>query len=345
MLSDAFFVKLNEVSQRLGMNPRDLLLCIFLESNGNPASKYRGPGSSARGLLGFITSTLRNLGASKETASNFTNLSAEDQLPYVEKLVQSSQRLIGGKPFTSATQYEHANFYPATLYRWHGTDPNANANVVVAAKEAKSPGERQAYEVNKVIDSGKKGYISVGDLNRLLMGVQRRPGFQAALKRLNEVAGPGTVSEMTKQKTDSPKQEGSDLVDRFLNDLSKFIDRFGSEDNMNGTLISIGAKDFTDKIEFARVLSIALKEELNAESSIHTNEDTVEMICPNSDSQKVAQVCLELSEAFKSATKKLGGVEIITIVSSNSSPHHSQLGIKVAEMHYDLFRSKFARGQ
>lgn len=342
MLSDTFFVKLNEVSKRLGMNPRDLLLCIFLESNGNAASKYRGPGSSARGLLGFITSTLRNLGASKETASNFTSLSAEEQLPYVEKLVQSSQRLIGGKPFTSATQYEHANFYPATLYRWHGTDPAANANVIVASKDAKSASERQAYEVNKVIDNSKKDYISVGDLTRMLMGVQRRPGFQAALKRLNAVSGPGNVSEMAKSTKQGPTE--SSKVESFLADLSKFIDRFGSEGNMNGTLISIGAKDFTDKIEFARILSLALEEELNVKSSIHTNENTVEMVCANSDPKKVAEVCLALSDAFKYATKKLGGIEITTVVLPNSSPHYPQLGIKIAEMHYDLFHSKFAQG-
>lgn len=180
------------------------------------------------------------------------------------------------------------------------------------------------------------------------MARSRSAGFQSMLKRLNEVAGPGTVSDLSKTKqkpAEIPQSsDGSDvLVDKLMTYLNKYIDTFAN-DTRDKLLISIGSgSDFSSKLEFARVLSLALKEELNIKSETYSNGDGTEIVCYSNKLNEVRKVCGTLSNVFKDATKKIGGVKIITLITPNVVPHYQELGIKVAEFNYTKFHTLFLK--
>src|SRR5579885_1376654 len=107
-----FYPKLVQISNELGMKPEDLLAVMTSESGINPSayeSKFHGSG-----LLGFMPDTLKGLGF-KGSWNDFINLTGEDQLDYVKKLVQNNMSLNEGRPFTSAAQYYTANLWPIAL--------------------------------------------------------------------------------------------------------------------------------------------------------------------------------------------------------------------------------------
>lgn len=189
MLSPTFIKKLDQVSERLGMNPRDLLLVMYMESGVSAGAI--NPHGNATGLIQFMPQTLKGLGLSKDQIKNFHNTSAEDQLDLVEKYIKGK-----GRQFKSATEYYVANFFPASLSRWTGSSPIENRNVVVAARDAKNPNERAAYEGNQVLDANKDGKITVGDLMKVLSNVGNSSGYKAMLDQLNEQVGEGVPSDI-----------------------------------------------------------------------------------------------------------------------------------------------------
>ena len=83
--------KVTEVAARIGANPEDLWQVIQYESQGNP--KAIGPkpksGKPGVGILQFMESTARNLGTTQE---DLLKMTAEQQLPYVEKYFQDIKR-------------------------------------------------------------------------------------------------------------------------------------------------------------------------------------------------------------------------------------------------------------
>ena len=275
MISKSFSSKLDKISDDLEMNPRDLLLVMFLESGVNPAAV--NPNGRATGLIQFMPSTLKGMGLSNQEVATFGQKSAEEQLDYVKAYVQNHRPLIGGKPFTSATQYYVANFYPLALQKWRGDDPIRNANVVVVDSNSRDPRERAAYKANKILDTDKDGIIKVSDITRILMQMERTPKFQQTLRQFNTVAGNGMVSERSMRRRKAPSDTGGSMLANFFKGISHLLDtltaseenvmkinKYGSEYPLNKYLISIDSNsDFSSKLEFARVLSIALKEEID----------------------------------------------------------------------------------
>lgn len=83
--------KVAEVAARIGANPEDLWQVIQYESQGNP--KAIGPkpksGKPGVGILQFMESTAKNLGTTQDALLKMT---AEQQLPYVEKYFQDVKR-------------------------------------------------------------------------------------------------------------------------------------------------------------------------------------------------------------------------------------------------------------
>src|SRR5260221_4498511 len=207
MLNRSFYNKLNTISEELGMNPRDLLAVMFFESGVNPSIKNQHGG--ATGLIQFMPDTLKGLGV--KDIKGFSNKSAEQQLDYVKRYIEGKKGLMGGKPFTSATQYYHANFFPLTLTRWKGSDPIKNRNVIVVSANSSDPRERAAYKENVVLDKDKDGKITVGDLTSVIMGASQNPKFKQMLAELNTVAGPGSVSEKSRMRyqPSTPARENS----------------------------------------------------------------------------------------------------------------------------------------
>ena len=343
------------------MNPRDLLLVMYLESGTNPNAinkSIKNPEYQARGLIQFMPKTLQGMGLSKEDSLNFEKRPAEDQLDFVKKYVQSHRGLIGGKPFTSATQYYVANIWPMALRKWNGDDPVKNANVVVL--DSNNPKEAGAYKANPILDYNKDGKITVGDLTNVLMGMEKSFGFQKMISQFNTVAGNGTVSERSKGilQTQKPSQmlAEKNIPSSFTNQVNKFLDSFAGKQDFNliksnSYLISVGSdNDSISKLEYARILSLALREELNIESDIFTDGKNVEVQCiMDTDSEKgkliVKEMCSAISDVFSDATKKIGSIKINTDISLNIKPKYRKLDIKLAEVNYRKFHLKFAVGK
>jgi hypothetical protein len=149
-LTDAFFQELKAISARLGSDPGDLLAVMVSESNVDP--KAQNPHGKATGLIQFMPQTLKGLGWTAGP-DEFRTLSAEQQLPYVEKYYRPHR----GK-LTSAGRLYQATFLPATL-------KNSTESTVIAA-----PGgpNAKAYAANKGLDTNKDGVITVSDLTERL---------------------------------------------------------------------------------------------------------------------------------------------------------------------------------
>ncbi len=115
-------------------------------------------------------------------------------------------------------------------------------------------------------------------------------------------------------------------------------------------LIQINSDDTCNAIEFSRVLCTALDEELMATASTHMHANNVEVECIiNGDkalcTEAVLQVCDAMSYAFEDATQNIGGITVTTHITPDKKSNYQQLGIKLAEINYDIFHNKIARAR
>lgn len=145
----------------------------------------------------------------------------------------------------------------------------------------------------------------------------------------------------------------SDLLDNLTKSASgtniMTINKYGEEYPENSFLISIDTNnDFSTKLEFARILSLALKEEIDANSDIYTDGNDVEVQCVvNAEKARslsvVKELCNAMSDVFDYATKKIGGVKTYTCVMPDENSYYQKLDIKIAETNYRIFKIKFAQ--
>jgi len=178
MLSDEFLTKGYEMSKRLGMPFVALLFVMNHESSLNPAA--HNP-AGANGLIQIMDFNLPKVGwnASPE---EFRSLSAEDQLPYVERYLSWFK----DKDLDTMGRIHQALFLPATL------DDGSAPGLVLAAKDGTrwNGAEHSFYEGNKTaFDPQGKGYITVRDLEDADERAAKTRGatLQAALARLKEI--------------------------------------------------------------------------------------------------------------------------------------------------------------
>jgi hypothetical protein len=158
-LSDGFFRKVNTLCVRLKCDPLDILKVWFSESIGIFADKQNQFGAKAYGINQISWDTLGSAGWSG-TAQEYLALSAEQQLPYVEKCYTNH---IG--QLTSAARIYQLNYLPETFNTV--TTPDG----VIADKD----GPRAwAYNHNEWLDapteSQRTGVITLTSMNRALDG-------------------------------------------------------------------------------------------------------------------------------------------------------------------------------
>ena len=166
----SFWVKFVQMCQRLGVEPYDLAAVINKESGFNPAAQNFAAGKDkppvAQGLTQFIRHTARSLGASKDTWDNFAILSAEQQLPWIEKYFQ-------GK----ASGKNAGQLYLMNFGGFNNPDGSLYASIPVQqAWIAKHPGDtfqNSAYQ-QKAIEQNPglvtNGRIVPGSITRLVSG-------------------------------------------------------------------------------------------------------------------------------------------------------------------------------
>jgi len=111
-------------------------------------------------------------------------------------------------------------------------------------------------------------------------------------------------------------------------------------------VIGVRSKNYTDAVEFSRVLCTALDEELMAKAFIHTENNNIEVECviPGPESEcfaAVKQLTQSLATVFKKATIKIGGIDINTKFIMNKKSSYQEITLDAAQTQYRKFLLKF----
>lgn len=368
-LDSNFYHKLLEVSSNVGMRPEDILNIMAIESGLDPAAGHSG---GATGLVQFMPDTLKGLGY-HGTSDSFKEVSAVEQLTYVEKWMKSIISMNGGKHPKSVSQYYVGNFLPVAL-RLPGIQKE-DPNTIIVAKHptrAHLPGvsikrEMLFYNSNTGLDKDKNGAITYGDIQAVVRDASKTSAFQVALADMRKSTGytptaKQNESSMVANKLPnfSQKYPGNDnssipgniknLLDSFLKQIAatdksnkKNYEKFLPENNI---LIQVQSSSYNNSIEFSRILCTALDEELLSNAYVYTDGDDVEIECkihgPSTECfDAVKQLSESIAEAFKDATVKIGGVDIKTDVIMYKKSCYHPIDAKIAETQYRTFLLKF----
>lgn len=114
----------------------------------------------------------------------------------------------------------------------------------------------------------------------------------------------------------------------------------------HNVLIQIKSADYTDAIEFSRVLITALEEDLLATAFTHTDGHLVDIECsihgPGKECfESVEQMTQAIAESFKDATMKIGGIDITTKCFMDKRSSYQPISYRTADTNYRKFLLKF----
>lgn len=153
-----------------GIEPEHALLVYAAESRLNPAAANR----AAWGLPQAQAPLLRALGWQDEPSA-FARLTVAQQAPWIRRILESQIRDIGYTP-ASALELYTANFSPlaAREKRW-----------VIYSRD--DPSQTDFYNSNRNLDREKKGYITTGDLDRVLHHVEKLGIYKRTLEQLRRL--------------------------------------------------------------------------------------------------------------------------------------------------------------
>jgi hypothetical protein len=84
-VSDDFLEKVETICSNLEIDPNYLMACMAFETGETFSPCVKNPGSSATGLIQFMSSTAKSLGT---TTNDLCKMSAVEQLDYVSKYFQ-----------------------------------------------------------------------------------------------------------------------------------------------------------------------------------------------------------------------------------------------------------------
>ena len=326
--SPQFIAELINVGNRLNIDP-SFLASVMLSESGFDHTAVN-PHGGATGLIQFMPSTSANLGTSTEELAAMTDV---QQLAYVEKFF----RPWAGRIKTPGDLYM-ATFLPIFVGkpRDYIIGQKDNHNQI-----AGNLTYHKVWEYNKGFDSDKDGKITVGDVSGRAngyysAGMSRGMLTPDSVSQNNPIAqGKGSV--MPEQSHSQPqsveqeqfKEEDAHELFNFLfasGPIEKIVRRSICKKVLPDTrvLISIGSLDipFHTRVRFAKILSSALRIELDAESSIHNYGDKIEIESNISGSQKnvlmaTKGICEGISDAFELATEKGGSYKISSRIFSN----------------------------
>jgi hypothetical protein len=167
-LTNEFFPAVTELAKKLGCSSvYDLLGVMFYESgvSATACNKF----TKACGLIQFMPATLKALGWND--GNYFQLLTAEEQLPYVERYLKPKGVL------SSLGHVYTAVFMPAELR-------NANNPDTVLSKKLGKRG--WAYEVNKNLDRNGDGIITIGELSDTVRAGCKGPRWLELVARMGK---------------------------------------------------------------------------------------------------------------------------------------------------------------
>lgn len=169
-LSDQFFADVIDTCGRIQCDPIDLLGTMMNESGVK--ANARNAASNASGLIQFLPSTLVGLGY-KGTPDAFRKLSADAQLPYVEKFFQPYVHF----GLNTTARVYLAVFLPSILRQ------NPTNNTVIAQKGGLNA---TVYDRNRGLDLNFDGKITVGELQQAIEKQFNSSRWQEIVARLND---------------------------------------------------------------------------------------------------------------------------------------------------------------
>jgi hypothetical protein len=167
-LSDTFIAVVKAVAAAVNCNTQDLLGVMMSESGVDPSAQ--NPNGKATGLIQFMPSILTGLGWT-DGPDTFSRLSAEDQLPYVQKYFAPH----AAKGLNSAGRLYQVTFLPATLKPGQGPD------FVIAAQNGPFAAE---YAANSGLDVDHDGSITVRDLDARIASVEQGSRWNSIMQRV-----------------------------------------------------------------------------------------------------------------------------------------------------------------
>lgn len=231
---------------------------------------------------------------------------------------------------------------------------NISADFESRAYNANPLFDRDASGKNKAQGGHPKGYITYGDMIHQTEKNRENPIYQRAIADMRNSTGytPGSKEPATMvANRNTPQPEQHRNVVTIIQDFLKQI--AASEKQMyqkylpsNHMVIKVQADSLTDSVEFSRILCSALDEELQAKSFTHTDGDSVEVECTINGPEgicfdAVKQLTAAVSDAFKQATTKIGGIEVKTQFISNKKSSYQQINYKFASNQRRMFLLKF----
>lgn len=377
-LGSNFYPKLIQITSELGMKPEDLLAIMVSESGIQ--SDAHNPGG-ASGLIQFMPESLKGVGY-QGTPAEFRQTSGEEQLQYIKRYIQDKMRYNGG-PFKSGAQYYVANFWPVALKLPGVQNEDPSTRIVEGNPERDASGkyskkyldigikisanyESIAYKGNTLFDKGNKGYITYGDMQKQVEQNKSSSTYQKAIASMQNETGyipskskyqapPSMVAENKPNHMPTSKPS---MMASLENLLDKYVQTFSfAEDSSlkriykkalptHNVLIQISAPDHNSAIEFSRILTSALDEDLLSTSYTHSDGQKVEIECSIQGPERecfaaVKQMSIAVSEVFKEATQKIGGIKVNTSCIMNKKSSYQPISLRTAGTHYRKFLLKF----
>ncbi len=158
-----------------------------------------------------------------------------------------------------------------------------------------------------------------------------------------EKAKSGDVSEpqmLAVKDINSDSKKRIDLMDK----INKWLEQMGSLASLsesNVFLIKVGSDNFTDGIEYSRILCDLLKSRLNAYAYTHVEKNNIDIECsthgnPFQDLKNIKSLCNELSSKFVYLSKNKN-LNINTTPYLNKRSTYKKINLKTSTMNYRKF--------
>ena len=148
--SEDFLLKVQNIAKKVDLDYKIILAIMFFESEMNPSAQ--NPSSNATGLIQFMPTTAKSLGTS---VSELKNMSAIDQLDYVEKFFMDKKRSGLTSKVKSPEEAYLLVFYPLAVTK---------SNDFILGSEISDERAKKIYSQNKPFDTNKDGFISKGEV-------------------------------------------------------------------------------------------------------------------------------------------------------------------------------------
>lgn len=177
-------------------------------------------------------------------------------------------------------------------------------------------------------------------------------GYTKTLSKLYDQYSGSHVEKSKVPLMSQPQNDNSlsDILDNYLQMVAASEKRnkklYKKLLPFNNILIKVNSNNYTDSVEFSRILCAAMEEELMANAYTHTDGNTVEIECvipgpPHDCLEATRQLTASIENAFQYATNKIGKIIVKTECVANKKSSYKQIGFKSAEHHHKKFLLKF----